>query len=112
MATATTMGSRRWRMAAVSRLGRRRGDGLAVSGRLSGGVGVGPDRVGGGRVAQAHCRRGVDGVALEVLGHTLVAELAADVDLMAETMATLHPGLLRYNAQIQIDTTMTSTIEA
>jgi hypothetical protein len=37
-----------------------------------------------------------------------IAELASDMDLMAETLATLHPGLLRYNAQIQIDTTMTS----
>jgi Peptidase family S41 len=37
-----------------------------------------------------------------------VAQLAGDVDLMAETLAALHPGLLRYNAQIQIDTTMTS----
>ncbi len=35
-------------------------------------------------------------------------ELAGDVDLMAETLTALHPGLLRYNAQIQIDTTMTS----
>jgi Peptidase family S41 len=37
-----------------------------------------------------------------------IAELAGDIDLMAETLAALHPGLLRYNAQIQIDTTMTS----
>jgi Peptidase family S41 len=37
-----------------------------------------------------------------------IAELASDMDLMVETLATLHPGLLRYNAQIQIDTTMTS----
>jgi hypothetical protein len=37
-----------------------------------------------------------------------ITELAGDVDLMAETLAVLHPGLLRYNAQIQIDTTMTS----
>jgi hypothetical protein len=37
-----------------------------------------------------------------------VAELAGDIDLMAEALATLHPGLLRYNAQIQIDSTMTS----
>jgi Peptidase family S41 len=37
-----------------------------------------------------------------------IAELAGDVDLIAETLSTLHPGLLRYNAQIQIDATMTS----
>jgi hypothetical protein len=37
-----------------------------------------------------------------------VTELASDVDLIAETLTTLHPGLLRYNAQIQIDATMTS----
>ena len=37
-----------------------------------------------------------------------IAELAGDVNLIAETLATLHPGLLRYNAQIQIDATMTS----
>jgi hypothetical protein len=37
-----------------------------------------------------------------------IADLAGDVTLMAEALATLHPGLLRYNAQIQIDTTMTS----
>ena len=29
-------------------------------------------------------------------------------NVIAETLSTLHPGLLRYNAQIQIDTTMTS----
>ena len=37
-----------------------------------------------------------------------ITELAGDVNLIAETLATLHPGLLRYNAQIQIDATMTS----
>jgi hypothetical protein len=37
-----------------------------------------------------------------------ITELAGDIDLMAEALAALHPGLLRYNAQIQIDTTMTS----
>jgi Peptidase family S41 len=37
-----------------------------------------------------------------------ITELAGDIDLMSETLAALHPGLLRYNAQIQIDTTMTS----
>ncbi len=37
-----------------------------------------------------------------------ITELGGDIDLMAETLAALHPGLLRYNAQIQIDTTMTS----
>jgi Peptidase family S41 len=37
-----------------------------------------------------------------------MTELAGDVDLIAEALTTLHPGLLRYNAQIQIDATMTS----
>jgi hypothetical protein len=37
-----------------------------------------------------------------------ITELAGDIDLMREILAALHPGLLRYNAQIQIDTTMTS----
>ena len=37
-----------------------------------------------------------------------ITELAGDIDLMREILAALHPGLLRYNAQIPIDTTMTS----
>ncbi len=37
-----------------------------------------------------------------------ITELGGDIDLMREILAMLHPGLLRYNAQIQIDTTMTS----
>jgi hypothetical protein len=36
------------------------------------------------------------------------AQLGADVDLAAECLATLHPGLLRYNSQLQIDAGMTS----
>jgi hypothetical protein len=36
------------------------------------------------------------------------AELGADIDLAAECLATLHPGLLRYNSQLQIDAGMTS----
>jgi hypothetical protein len=36
------------------------------------------------------------------------AELGGDIDLAAECLATLHPGLLRYNSQLQIDAGMTS----
>ncbi len=36
------------------------------------------------------------------------AELSADIDLAAEVLGTLHPGLLRYNSQLQIDSGMTS----
>lgn len=36
------------------------------------------------------------------------AELSADIDLAAECLAMLHPGLLRYNSQLQIDAGMTS----
>ncbi len=35
-------------------------------------------------------------------------ELAGDVDLTREILATLHPGLLRYNSPLQIDATMAS----
>ena len=37
-----------------------------------------------------------------------VAELGADIDLAREILSTLHPGLLRYNSQLQIDAGMTS----
>jgi hypothetical protein len=36
------------------------------------------------------------------------AELSADIDLAAECLATLHPGLLRYNSPLQINAGMTS----
>jgi hypothetical protein len=36
------------------------------------------------------------------------AELGADIDLAAECLATLHPGLLRYNSPLQISAGMTS----
>jgi hypothetical protein len=36
------------------------------------------------------------------------AQLGADIDLVAECLGTLHPGLLRYNSQLQIDAGMTS----
>jgi hypothetical protein len=36
------------------------------------------------------------------------AELSADIDLAAECLAALHPGLLRYNSPLQIDAGMTS----
>ncbi len=35
-------------------------------------------------------------------------ELAGDIDLTREILATLHPGLLRYNSPLQIDATMAS----
>jgi hypothetical protein len=34
------------------------------------------------------------------------AELNADIDLAAEALSALHPGLLRYNSQLQIDAGM------
>lgn len=36
------------------------------------------------------------------------AEFGADIDLVRETLATLHPGLLRYNSQLQLDASMVS----
>lgn len=37
-----------------------------------------------------------------------VASLGADIDLAREILATLHPGLLRYNSPLQIDASMVS----
>ncbi len=37
-----------------------------------------------------------------------VAGLGADIDLVREILAALHPGLLRYNSQLQIDASMVS----
>ncbi len=36
------------------------------------------------------------------------ADLSADIDLTREILAALHPGLLRYNSQMQIDAVMAS----
>jgi hypothetical protein len=37
-----------------------------------------------------------------------VADLGADIDITREVLATLHPGLLRYNSPLQIDASMVS----
>jgi hypothetical protein len=37
-----------------------------------------------------------------------VADLGADIDITREVLATLHPGLLRYNSLLQIDASMVS----
>jgi Peptidase family S41 len=36
------------------------------------------------------------------------ADLGADIELVRETLNTLHPGVLRYNSQLQIDASMTA----